>query len=72
MSEDNTVMTQLKRLAEMEGFKEETPGFERRIRQLQVVKCREIKGVSACTECQVFDYCEIAKQVMRDRRGIKD
>ena len=69
MDEDNTVMSQLKRLAEMEGFKDETQGFDRRVRQLQVIKCRELKGVSTCTECDVFEYCEIAKRVMRDRKG---
>ena len=72
MDEDNTVIGQLKRLAEMEGFKDETPGFDRRVRQLQVIKCRELKGVSTCTECEVFEFCEIAKRVMRERRGIEE
>lgn len=72
MDDDNTVMGKLKRLAEMEGFKDETPGFDRRVRQLQVIKCRELKGVSTCTECEVFEYCEVAKKVMRDRRGLSE
>lgn len=72
MSEDNAIIAQLKRLAEMEGFVEETPGFDRRVRQLQVIKCRELKGVFTCSECQVFEFCELAKRVMRDRRGLKN
>jgi hypothetical protein len=70
MAEESAIITQLKRLAEMEGFVEETPGFDRRVRQLQVIKCRELKGVFTCSECEVFEFCGLAKQVMRDRRGL--
>lgn len=59
----------LKMAAEMEGFEEGTEIFEKRVRQLKVIKCREIRGKSTCTECDVFDFCELAKQVMREHRG---
>ena len=72
MSEESTIITELKQLAEMEGFVQETPGFDRRLRQLQVIKCRELKGVFTCTECEVFEFCELTKRVMRDRRGFGD
>ena len=72
MGEDKTVVGQLKKLAQLEGFEEGTQVFDRRVRQLQVIKCRELKGVSTCRECQVFDFCELAKQVMREHRGFKE
>ena len=72
MSEESPILTQLKRLAEMEGFVEETPGFDRRVRQLQVIKCRELKGVFTCTECEVYEFCELTKKVLRDRKGFGD
>jgi len=72
MAEDSETIVQLKQLAEMEGFVEETPGFDRRVRQLQVIKCRELKGVFTCSECEVFEFCELAKRVMRDRRGLAE
>lgn len=68
--DDKTVMGQLKQLAELEGFSDGTPEHDRRMRQLQVIKCREIKAVSICHECQAFDYCELAKRVLREHRGL--
>jgi hypothetical protein len=72
MAEDKTVIGQLRKLAELEGFEDGTEVFDRRIRQLKVIKCRELKGVSTCGECPVFDFCELAKQVLREHRGFKD
>ena len=72
MDDDKTVVGQLKKLAELEGFKEGTSVHDRRVRQLQVIKCRELKGVSNCRECKVFDFCELAKRVMREHRGYDD
>lgn len=67
--EDKTIIGQLKKLAVLEGYAEETDGFDKRLRQLKVVKCRELRGASNCSECKTFDYCELAKQVMREHRG---
>lgn len=72
MSDDKTVIGQLKRLAEMEGYTDGTQTHERRVRQLQVIKCRELKGVATCRECKVFEFCELAKRVMREHRGYRD
>lgn len=66
---DKGILANLKRVAEMEGFEEGTEVFEKRLRQLKVVKCREIRGMSTCNECDVFDYCDLAKKVMREHRG---
>jgi hypothetical protein len=60
---------QLREIAEMEGYEEGTEKFERRLRQLKVVECRDIRGESSCTACKTFDYCELAKQVLREHRG---
>lgn len=70
--EDNTVIGGLKKLAVLEGYEAGTDIFERRVRQLQVTKCREIKGVNSCHECKFFDYCDLVKKVMRERRGYED
>lgn len=70
--DDNTIVGGLKKLALLEGYDAGTEPFERRVRQLQVTKCREMKGVSSCHECKFFDYCDLVKKVMRERRGIDD
>jgi hypothetical protein len=72
MSEDSTVVDQLKKLAQLEGYTDGTDTFDRRVRQLQVIKCREIKGVSTCRECTMFEFCDLAKRVMREHKGYKD
>ncbi len=68
--EDRTVLGQLRQIARTEGFDEGSERFDKRMRQLQVIKCREIRGYHSCTECKVYDYCEIVKHVMRDHRGL--
>lgn len=67
--EDNSVIGGLKKLAVLEGYKEGTPHFEKRVRQLQVIKCREIRGVPFCTECNYLDSCDLIKKVMREQHG---
>ena len=68
--DDNTIIGGLKKLAELEGYEVGTDKFEKRVRQLQVTKCREMKGVSSCQECKYFDYCDLVRLVMRERRGL--
>lgn len=67
--DDNSVIGGLKKLAVLEGYDPGTDRFEMRVRQLQVTKCREMKGVNSCHECKFFDYCDLVKKVMRERRG---
>lgn len=69
--EDTSVLGRLREDAKIEGYVAGTEAFERRVRQLQVTKCREYKGVFNCTECKFFDYCELIKVVMREQRGGK-
>ena len=70
--DDNTIIGSLKKLATLEGYEPGTERHERRVRQLQVIKCREMKGVSSCHECKFFDYCDLVKRVMRERRGLRE
>lgn len=67
--EKKSKLDKIRLTAEMEGYEEGSETFERRVRQLKVIECREIRGHSACTECKTFDYCELAKQVLREHRG---
>lgn len=66
---EGKIVEQLKKLAEIEGYKPETEAFDRRLRQLKVIKCREMRGHATCRECPAFDHCELTKQVMREHRG---
>lgn len=68
-TEDKGVIAFMKQAAEMEGLVEGTKVFEHRVRQMKVIKCRELRGKSTCSECDFFDYCDLAKQVMREHRG---
>lgn len=63
------VLAELRRVAETEGFVEGSEPFKKRMDQLQVQKCRELRGYFLCTECNVYDYCELVKKVMRVYRG---
>ena len=71
MEEKNDTLLQLGYRVEAEGLKEGTPAYDRRLRQVKVEKCREMRGHFTCSECEVFDFCDIAKQVLRDHRGIE-
>jgi len=71
MAEEETKsdLEKLRDTAVIEGYSKESPRFDKRVRQLQVTKCREMRGQNTCTECPVYDYCELIKQVMRERKG---
>ena len=71
LEDDHTVIGQLKRDAVLEGYVQGTEAFDHKVRQLQVSKCREMRGHSSCSECQFFDYCDLVKRLMRDNRGIE-
>ena len=68
---ENGVLQELTDLVVSEGLKEGTPEYDRRLRQVKVEKCREMRGHFTCSECEVYDFCDIAKQVLRDHRGIE-
>lgn len=65
-----TVLDLLRQEVKQEGYTDGTPEHDRRLRQMQVIRCREMRGMLNCIDCPVYDYCEIVKQVMRDNKGI--
>ncbi len=69
---DDTIIGRLKQQIEMEGYKESTPAWDRRLDQVKVLQCREMRGHFVCSECQHYDECELVKKVMRAHRGILD
>ena len=64
--EDFSIIGQLKAAAKHEGFRPDTPEFDRRMEQMKVTKCREMKGISTCSDCPAYESCEIIKKVLRD------
>jgi len=70
--DDKSVLGQLRKLVEIEGFQPDTEAYERRMRQAQVTKCRELRGLMTCSECPVFEFCDLTKRVMREHRGYKE
>lgn len=70
MSDDDSPrLKAIKEEALDEGHTADTPAFERRVRQLQVIKCRTMRGHYSCQECPAFDDCELVKRVLRDKKG---
>jgi hypothetical protein len=69
-AEDLTM--EMREIAVTEGYEEGSDAIERRIRQLKVSRCREIKGIGSCHDCLYFDYCDLVKIVMREKRETKD
>lgn len=55
-----------------EGYSAGSPEFERRFDQMRVQKCREMRGFPVCTDCPVFDFCELVKKVMRSNQGFTE
>jgi len=70
--EDNSIIGGIKKMAELEGYAPGTDKFDKRCRQLQVIKCRELRGVSFCSECKYYDDCTLIKRVMREQSGYEE
>lgn len=68
--EDFSILGQIAQSAKLEGFKEGTKEFEKRRRQLQVIRCREMRGLATCTECIAQDDCSLYMQVKRDHHDL--
>ena len=70
MTTGNTILDDLGYQVQDEGLKPDTKAYDRRLRQVKVEKCREMKGQHTCSECPTFEFCDLAKHVLRDHRGI--
>ena len=71
-AEDNTVLGRIVQAVKDEGFESNTPEFNHRQKQLQVQKCREMRGHSSCQECSYNDSCELYISLRRHMNGTKD
>jgi hypothetical protein len=60
-------LEQLKMIAEAEGFDPDGEHFEKRIRQLKVIQCREHRNVRVCSNCDLYFSCELIEAVMKDK-----
>lgn len=54
-----SIIQEIKDSVQMEGYTEGTPEFEHRKNQLHVLKCRELRGLSTCTECIAAEHCSL-------------
>jgi len=70
--EDASILGQIQSSARSEGFQPGTPEYESRLDQMKVIKCREMRGHPVCTDCEVFDFCELIKRVLRANHGYKE
>jgi hypothetical protein len=51
------------------GLKPGTPVFDRELRKLKVIKCRELRGLDECApSCPANDECETYQSYRRDIR----
>jgi hypothetical protein len=67
--EDFSVLGQLQMSTKQEGLSPGTPEYEQRLDQMKVQRCRELRGFPICSDCPVFDFCELVKRVMRNNQG---
>jgi hypothetical protein len=51
---------------EFEGYTKGTLIFEKKMRERKVEKCRELKRMAVCSECPVYDECDLIKSHLRD------
>lgn len=63
---DSRVLEELRETLEFEGYVPGTEEFEVRLRERQVWRCRELKGMAGCSNCPAFDWCEIVRAHYRD------
>jgi hypothetical protein len=59
-----SVLNALKDVVISEGFRVGTEDFERRLLQLRVEKCKELRAISGCSDCPIFDECIYIKKLL--------
>jgi hypothetical protein len=52
--------------AEAAGFVAGTGAYDRKVRELRVLKCRELQQEPICSACRAYMDCELIKQHLRD------
>jgi hypothetical protein len=60
------IVAELENSLEYEGYTRGTPIFAKKMRERKVEKCRELKRTAVCSECPVYDECDLIKSHLRD------
>lgn len=60
------IVAELESSLEYEGYTRGTAIFEKKMRERKVEKCRELKRMAVCSECPVYDECDLIKSHLRD------
>lgn len=60
------IVEELEASLEFEGYTKGTAVFDRKLRERKVERCRELKRMAVCSECPVYDECDLLKQHLRD------
>ncbi len=61
------LLEELEYTVECEGFVLGTPAFDKRLREMKVERCREMKRFAVCSECPVYDECGIRRAALKDQ-----
>ena len=60
------ILAEMESSLEFEGYQRGTEVFAKKLRERKVEKCRELKRMAVCSECPVYDECNLLKQHLRD------
>lgn len=62
------ILTKLQDEAEDLGHTPGTPEFEKALCALKVSRCKEMQGVSECSDCKAYEHCGLVREYMLDIR----
>lgn len=46
-------------MVELEGYTSGTPEYDRELTHLKVEQCLRMQGVGTCSECGIYEHCEL-------------
>lgn len=58
------LVAELESALEFEGYTKGSDVFDQKLRERKVEKCREMKRMAVCSECPVYDECDLLKQYL--------
>lgn len=62
----NNILDEITENTEDLGYKPGTPEFDKALCAAKVVRCQELQGVGICSDCRVFDYCDLIREHLLD------
>jgi hypothetical protein len=62
------VLEELTNEVEDMGLVPGTPVFDRELRKLKVLKCRDLRGIDECVPCPAVEECDVYQAYRRDIR----